>query len=96
MRARGIPEYAACLEQFLELLFTDTCLNLCTHTYWEKNRNFFDFLSHGVEIKFSNFGFSQFVEVESFLSSNETLDEIDSQGTMENSALVQTRMFYDK
>ena len=32
-------------------------------SYWEKNRNFFDFLSHGVEIPFSNFRLRKFAKV---------------------------------
>ena len=51
----------------------------------EKNRNFFDFLSHGVEIRFSNFRSRHFGEVSAILSQNETSDEIDRVSTSDNS-----------
>ena len=44
----------------------------------KKNRNFFDFLSHGVEIRFSNFHLGHFGKVEAVPSQNGTLDEIDN------------------
>ena len=53
--------------------------------YWEKNRNFFDFLSHGEEIRFSNFCLRKFDKVEAYLGQNETLDEIDRVSTSDNS-----------
>ena len=53
--------------------------------FWEKNRNFFDFLSHGVEIRFSNFRLGHFVQVEAILSQNETPDEINRVSTSDNS-----------
>ena len=54
-------------------------------TDWEKNRNFFDFLSHGVEIRFPNFHLRNFGEVSAILSQNETSDEIDRVSTSDNS-----------
>ena len=52
---------------------------------WEKNRNFFDFLSHGVEIGFFNFLLGHFEEVAAIPSQNDTLDEIDRVSTSDNS-----------
>ena len=53
--------------------------------YWEKNRNFFDFLSHGVEIWFSNFRLRHFEKVESFLGLHGTSDGIDRGNISDNS-----------
>ena len=53
--------------------------------YLEKNRNFFDFFVHDVEIKFPNFRLGQFVKVVSFLSSNDTSDGIDRVNVSANS-----------
>ena len=52
---------------------------------WEKNQNFFDFLRHGEEIRFSNFRLSHFAEVEAIWEQNGILDEIDRVGTSDNS-----------
>ena len=59
---------------------TNLPINLPTDEspYWEKNRNFFDFLSHGVEIRFSNFRLGQFAKVLAIPSQNGTSDEIDN------------------
>ena len=57
---------------------TNLPINLPTDEtpYWEKNRNFFDFLSHGVEIRFSNFRLRHFEKVEAIPSQFGTSDEI--------------------
>ena len=52
----------------------------------KKNRNIFNFFSQGVEIQFFDFCLSHFEQVLSFLGSNGTSDEIDSQDTSDNSA----------
>ena len=52
---------------------------------WEKNQNFFDFLRHGEEIRFSNFRLRHFEEVEANLGQNETSGEIDRVSTLDNS-----------
>ena len=54
---------------------------------WEKNRNFFDFLRHGEEIRFSNFRLSHFGKLEAIWGQNETPDEIDRVSTSDNSTL---------
>ena len=52
---------------------------------WEKNRNFFDFFSYGVEIRFSNFRLGKFAKVEANLGQKETLDVIHRVSTSDNS-----------
>ena len=51
----------------------------------KKNQNFFDFLSHGVEIRFSNFCMRHFAGVSAIPSQNETSDEIDRVSISDNS-----------
>ena len=52
---------------------------------WENNRNFFDFLRHGEETRFSNFRLGQFWEVEAKSGWNDTPDKIDRVSTSDNS-----------
>ena len=53
--------------------------------YWEKNRNFFDFLRHGEEVRFSNFCLGHFEEVAAIWGQNDTSDKIDRVSTSDYS-----------